>query len=211
MPRLGFAWSATPRFVLRGGYGLQNYMEGTGANLRMTTNLPFQSTYQASGAPASPTNLGNFFLVQNGFSNPASGAAASGAVYNVWNKHIKPAFIGMYTLTMEYEVNNTASVQVGYVGEAGQHLVTANYRNQLHNPCIINGVIQTVATPNPPNACLTLAPAPFYATPGVGYNGVIRFTDSNAMIHLEPWYDQQHRLLRRSQHHGGQCVCRKRL
>ncbi len=137
MPRLGFAWSATPRFVLRGGYGLQNYMEATGANLRMTTNLPFQSTYQASGAQPASTNVGNFFQVQNGFSNPASGAAASGAVYNVWNKHIKPAFIGMYTLTVEYEVNNTASVQVGYVGEAGQHLVTANQRNQLHNPCIV--------------------------------------------------------------------------
>jgi hypothetical protein len=182
MPRLGFAWSATPRFVLRGGYGLQNYMEGTGANLRMTTNLPFQATYQASGVQPASTNLGSFFQVQNGFSNPASGAAASGAVYNVWNKHIKPAFIGMYTLTVEYEVNNTASVQVGYVGEAGQHLVTANYRNQLHNPCIINGVVKVVATPTPDPACLTLAPAPFYATPGVGYNGVIRFTDSNAMM-----------------------------
>jgi hypothetical protein len=157
-------------------------MEGTGANLRMTTNLPFQAAYQASGVQASPNNVGSFFLVQNGFSNPASGAAASGAVYNVWNKHIKPAFIGMYTLTMEYEVNNTASVQVGYVGESGQHLVTANYRNQLHNPCIIGGVIQVVAKPNPDPACLTLAPAPFYATPGVGYNGVIRFTDSNAMM-----------------------------
>ena len=68
-----------------------------------TTNLPFQSTYQASGAQAAGTNVGNFFLVQNGFSNPASGAAASGAVYNVWNKDIKPAFIGMYTLTVEYQ------------------------------------------------------------------------------------------------------------
>jgi hypothetical protein len=29
---------------------------------------------------------------------------------------------------------------------------------------------------------LTQAPAPFYTTPGVGYNGVIRFTDSNAMM-----------------------------
>ena len=142
MPRLGFAWSATPRFVLRGGYGLQNYMEGTGANLRMTTNLPFQSTYQASGAQARQHQRRQFLRVQNGFSNPASGAAASGAVYNVWNKHIKPAFIGMYTLTVEYQVNNTASVQVGYVGETGQHLVTANQRNQLHNPCIINGVAQ---------------------------------------------------------------------
>ena len=182
MPRLGFAWSATPRFVLRGGYGLQNYMEGTGANLRMTTNLPFQSTYQASGAQPTANNVGNFFLVQNGFSNPASGAAASGAVYNVWNKHIKPAFIGMYTLTVEYEVNNTASVQVGYVGETGQHLVTANQRNQLHNPCIVDGVPITGATPTPTASCLAQAPAPFYATPGVGYNGVIRYTDSNAMM-----------------------------
>jgi hypothetical protein len=182
MPRLGFAWSAAPRFVVRGGYGLQNYMEGTGANLRMTTNLPFQSTYQASGVQPTSSNVGGFFIVQNGFSNPASGAAASGAVYNVWNKHIKPAFIGMYNLTVEYQVNNTASVQVGYVGESGQHLVTANQRNQLHNPCVIGGVVQIVSVPNPDPRCLTLAPAPFYATPGVGYNGVIRYTDSNAMM-----------------------------
>jgi outer membrane receptor protein involved in Fe transport len=201
MPRLGFAWSATPRFVLRGGYGLQNYMEGTGANLRMTTNLPFQSTYQASGSQAASGTLGNFFLVQNGFSNPAS-ALPSGAVYNVWNKHIKPAFIGMYTLTTEYQVNSTASVQVGYVGESGQHLVTANYRNQLHNPCIINGVIQTVATPTPPAACLTLAPAPFYATPGVGYNGVIRFTDSNAMMN----YNALQAVFRQRLWHGLQYI-----
>jgi hypothetical protein len=182
MPRLGFAWSATPRFVLRGGYGLQNFMEATGANLRMTTNLPFQSTFQESGVQPAATNVGNFFLVQNGFVNPAAGPTASGAVFNVWNKHIKPAFIGMYTLTLEYEVNNTASVQVGYVGEAGQHLVTANQRNQLHNPCIVNGVPVAAATPTPSATCLAQAPAPFYTTPGVGYNGVIRFTDSNATM-----------------------------
>jgi hypothetical protein len=179
MPRLGFAWSATPKYVLRGGYGLQNYMEGTGANLRMTTNLPFQTTYQASGVQPSPTTLGSFFDVRNGF---GSGSVATSNVYNVWNKKIKPAFIGIYNLTLEYQLNNTASVQVGYVGESGQHLVTANQRNQLHNPCVIGGVVQNVATVAPNPACLTLAPAPFYATPGIGYNGVIRYTDSNAMM-----------------------------
>lgn len=183
MPRIGFAWSATPRLVVRGGYGLQNYMEGTGANLRMTTNLPFQSTYQASGSQASVGgSTGNFFDVRNGFSNPASGAATSGAVYNVWNKKIKPAFIGMYNLTLEYQLNNTASVQVGYIGESGQHLVTANQRNQLHAPCVIGGVAQDPSSPSYPAACLTQAPAPFGATPGVGYTGVIRYTDSNAMM-----------------------------
>ncbi len=61
MPRIGFAYSATPRFVVRGGYGLQNFMEGTGANLRMTTNLPFQTATQLNGTAPGPTNVGSFF------------------------------------------------------------------------------------------------------------------------------------------------------
>ncbi len=182
MPRVGFAYSVTQRLVVRGGYGIQNFMEGTGANLRMTTNLPFQTTYEASGNAATKGLVGNFFDVRNGFNNPASGTAASGAVYNVWDKHIKPAFIGEYSLTTEYQIGNSASVQVGYLGESGQHLITANAANQLHNPCIINGVVQAAATPTPSATCLAQAPAPFYLTPGVGYNGTIRYTNSNAMM-----------------------------
>jgi hypothetical protein len=178
MPRIGFAWNAVPRFVVRGGYGLQNFMEGTGANLRMTTNLPFQSAFEGNGSTASTTTPGSFFTVESGM---GSGAVPSN-IWNVWNKKMKPAFISLYNLTVEYQLNNTASIQAGYVGEAGQHLVTANWRNQLHNTCVINGVIVNPATPTPPSACLTQAPAPFYATPGVGYNGNIRFTDSNAMM-----------------------------
>jgi outer membrane receptor protein involved in Fe transport len=198
MPRIGVAFQATPRLVVRGGYGIQNYMEGTGANLRMTTNLPFQSVYQASGRQASSTAVGNFFDVRDGFSNPASGAAASGAVYNVWNKKIKPAFIGEYSLTIEYQLSNTASLQVGYVGESGQHLITANRRNQLHNPCVVNGAFVDPSTPTPSAACLAQAPAPFYSTPGVGYNGNIRYTDSNAMMN----YNALQTSLRQRAWHG---------
>jgi hypothetical protein len=178
MPRIGFAWNAVPRFVVRGGYGLQNYMEGTGANLRMTTNLPFQSAFQGSASQATSSTPGSFFRIEDGM---GSGTASSN-VWNVWNKKIKPAFISLYNLTVEYQVTNTASFQVGYVGEAGQHLVTANQRNQLPAPCIIGGVVQTVSAPTPNPACFTVQPAPFFATPGVGYTGVIRYTDSNAMM-----------------------------
>ena len=43
-PRLGFAW--TPggfdgKFVVRAGYGITQYMEGTGSNLRLPLNPPF--------------------------------------------------------------------------------------------------------------------------------------------------------------------------
>ena len=40
MPRIGFAYQANDRFVVRGGYGITTFLEGTGANLRMTYNPP---------------------------------------------------------------------------------------------------------------------------------------------------------------------------
>ena len=40
-PRLGFAWRPDERWVVRGGYGISQYMEGTGANLRLPLNPPF--------------------------------------------------------------------------------------------------------------------------------------------------------------------------
>lgn len=183
MPRLGFSLQPTPRWVVRGGYGIQNFMEGTGANLRMTTNLPFQSAYQQSGAvPGADGTPGQFLTVESGFGNAnPNGLQTSGGVFNVWNKHIKPAFISEYSLTVEYQLSNTASIQAGYVGEAGQHLITANQRNQLHTPCFINGAPFT-GQANAPESCQVNSPAPFAATPGVGYNGTVRYTDSNAMM-----------------------------
>ena len=183
MPRVGFSWQAAPRLVVRGGYGIQNFMEGTGANLRMTTNLPFQGSYQGTGLQSNATNgtPGQFFDVQSGFGAASGTGAATGVVYNVWNKKIKPAFIGEYSLTLEYQVSNTASFQIGYLGESGQHLITANRRNQLAAPCVLNGAIQSFPAAGAPQP--TGCPkSPFQDTPGVGYTGNIRFTDSNAMM-----------------------------
>ncbi|MDE1178319.1 MAG: TonB-dependent receptor [Edaphobacter sp.] len=183
MPRIGFAYQPTPRLVVRGGYGIQNFMEGTGANLRMTTNLPFQGSYQASGLQSNSTGSvpGQFFTAQSGFGTASGTGGATGVVYNVWNKKIKPAFIGEYSLTLEYQISNTASFQIGYVGETGAHLVTANRRNALATPCVINGVIQ--AFPATGAAQPTGCPkSPYQDTPGVGYTGNIRYTDSNAMM-----------------------------
>jgi hypothetical protein len=88
MPRIGFAYSVTPRFVVRGGYGAQSFMEGTGSNLRMTTNLPFQTTTQLNGVVpgvGGTENPGSFFKVENGF-----GAAnvTTSNVFNIWDKNI---------------------------------------------------------------------------------------------------------------------------
>ncbi len=180
-PRIGFSYSVNPKWVWRGGYGIQNYMEGTGANLRMTTNLPYQSAFEGSGQAQTTTTGATLFQAQNGFGG-GSTAAAAGGVFNIWQKNIKPAFIGEYSLTTEYQVSNTASFQIGYVGESGQHLITANSANQLQHPCIINGAFQTITTTSYNTACNTVSPAPYQLTPTIGYYGTIRQTASNAMM-----------------------------
>ena len=40
-PRVGFAWTPSEKWVVRGAYGIVQYMEGTGKNLRLPANPPF--------------------------------------------------------------------------------------------------------------------------------------------------------------------------
>src|SRR4051794_20667139 len=40
-PRVGAAWTPSDKWVVRGAFGIVQYMEGTGKNLRLTQNPPF--------------------------------------------------------------------------------------------------------------------------------------------------------------------------
>lgn len=127
MPRFGFAWQFDPKLVLRGGYGITDFLEGTGANLRPTLNPPFFS--QFVNAPATPTGTsgGNPLSIRNGFSN---GKQATITQYNAWDKHLRPATVQQFNLTTEYLVNSHTTASVGYVGELGQRLIVPASPNQ---------------------------------------------------------------------------------
>jgi hypothetical protein len=134
MPRIGFAYQATPRFVVRGGYGITNYLEGTGANLRLTQNPPYHNDFEeiatipsGSGASYSP---GTFFTAAAGF--PTTQAAVT--TFYAWKKNFQPAFIQEYTLFTEYQVARNSSLSVGYVGEGGHHLTDPVFGSQLTAP-----------------------------------------------------------------------------
>jgi hypothetical protein len=164
MPRLGFAYQLTPKFVMRGGYGITNDLEGTGANLRLTYNPPFQPSFEATGTSPSAAGPGVSFTLENGFSS-AGNANFSGTTYRAWDSHLRPSTVGEYSLTTEYAVSNTISLTLGYVGETGQHLIQAVAENQLHVPCVVGGAVS-----NNPNsdACAASDPAPFQALVGQG-------------------------------------------
>ncbi len=179
MPRVGFAWNVTPKAVVRGGYGITTYFEGTGANLRLNFNYPFQNTFSATSALPSANSGGAPASVASGFGsgntscNITTSTTPCTTAINAWDMHIKPMFLQEFSLTVEYQLSHSSSLQIGYVGETGHHLGTAGAGNALTAPCLVNGV------PTDPNGAPQACPAPYINL--VGQTGRVVFTNSNAM------------------------------
>ncbi|MGC2161740.1 MAG: TonB-dependent receptor [Silvibacterium sp.] len=136
-PRVGFAYQPTPRTVIRGGYGISSYLEGTGANLRLTQNPPFHTDFEQIAVAPSAANgtysPGVFYQAANGF--PTTQVPTT--TFYVWPKDLKAAVTQEFSLTAEYEVTSSSSFQIGYVGILGHHLTTPWWGNQWTSPTAI--------------------------------------------------------------------------
>ncbi len=186
-PRIGFAFQATPRSVIRGGYGGTSFFEGYSFNQRLTTSPPFASGSDIQGATPSATSPGTPRTVQDGF--PSGINSESG--YSVWPQNTKAAYIHQFNLTVEYELTNSLSLSGGYLGETGQHL--ADYRNG--NQLTLAQAAVVAASPDPSNP-LPGGVAPY--TNLVGQNGVLQITESNANMN----YNGGQATLRQRASHG---------
>jgi hypothetical protein len=133
-PRVGFAWQVMPRFVVRGGYGISSYLEGTGANLRLTQNPPFHKDFEQVGVAPSTTDgvysPGIYFETANGF--PTTTVPTT--TFYAWPKDLKPSNTQEFSLTTEYQVARNSTFQVGYVGIIGRHLTDPFWGNQSLAP-----------------------------------------------------------------------------
>lgn len=123
MPRLGFAYQATDRLVVRGGYGATSFFEGNSSNQRLTSITPF---IQALNTPELTVN-DTPRTAEQGFT---SSSVNFGGTFNVYPQNIQPAYIQEWSLTAEYALTTTTSLQVGYIGEQGQHIEDYGNLNQ---------------------------------------------------------------------------------
>lgn len=127
MPRFGFAYSpgffGKRNFVIRGGYGITSYLEGTGANLRLPLNPPYFFESNVAYGTGAPGTITTGFVGLNAL-NQLSGNIRA------WNPNLRPAFIQQWNLTTEYQFSNTFSLTTGYVGQRGTHLVNPREGNQ---------------------------------------------------------------------------------
>jgi Carboxypeptidase regulatory-like domain len=133
-PRIGIAW--TPGFlngktVVRAAFTSSSYLEGTGTNLRLTLNPPFGNEFEAiytGTAFQSPGTLPP--TVDNGLQTPPPSDPFAGAVARLWAPDIQPELNNEYNLTVQERLNNTTTLQVGYVGQRTTHLMVPSNYNQ---------------------------------------------------------------------------------
>ena len=123
-PRLGVAYTASPRLVLRGAYGISQFMEGTGANLRLPLNPPF--FFESAVAYDRTTGAGS---VGSGFADLVPGTTPTGNV-RAYDPNLRPQFTQQWNAFVEYRVTDGMSAQVGYVGHHADNLVTPVEGNQ---------------------------------------------------------------------------------
>jgi hypothetical protein len=112
--------------VVRGGYGIVQYMEGAGANNRLTQNTPFvpvDSNVTFVGAPGTMTT---------GFADVIAGSAGQVGVgqVRVFQKDLKPQLTHQFNAFVERQVSDSMSLSVGYVGSRASRLAAFHNANQ---------------------------------------------------------------------------------
>lgn len=121
-PRLGFAWTPEKlkrNTVIRGAYTVSSYLEGTGTNLRLPLNPPFTTEFNTTYSdvlPGSRTQQGLTVL-----SSPTDPFA--GAIIRLWDPNNRPAVVQQWNLSVQHQLTTDTTVQVGYVGQHGTHLM----------------------------------------------------------------------------------------
>ncbi len=123
-PRLGFAYRPSDRWVFRGGYGITQYMEGTGANLRLPLNPPFFFESQIDYAPP-----GQASTIATGFEGLQALDRPSGQL-RAWDPNLRPQFTQQWNAYAEYLLGSRSSINVGFVGSKSKYLVTPIEGNQ---------------------------------------------------------------------------------
>src|SRR5438270_11979654 len=144
-PRFGFAYQATPKLVVRGGFGIfYNGFENRGFSPNLGENYPFQFNFSffnpdagypinnfAGCATATPAGGPTF---ETGFSctplDPklvnASGLGLRGIQYN----YLTPYSMGG-NLSLQYQLTSSMSVQAAYVTTLARHLETFPGNNNV--------------------------------------------------------------------------------
>lgn len=179
-PRLGFAYSVTPKLVVRGGYGIfYGAFENRGGYPSLGYNYPFQYevglTDTSNGGistvtPVTYTN-GTTGTLENGMSgivlDPTQVSYSGLALRGITLNYQTPYTEG-YNLVVQYQLGQHDSVEAAYVGSQARHLEASSGSNNVRQ-LLPSGTPNTAYIPFKDFG----AGMPFFATSGSsGYNSL---------------------------------------
>jgi hypothetical protein len=200
-PRLGIAYQATPKTVVRMGYGRSYDIGVFGSNFghTVTQNLPVllkqnydASTFTTTGASANLIPL--FSLDQGPNSNPNINPAnafpaipTSGFIpltSQLSGTHIRPTkqvlpTVDAWNVTVQRQMTNSISLEVAYVGSKGTHGFVADNPNYDINPAAAGqgqDLTQAFLVANP------TIPCPHGSMPNTGICGPAKYSGFSAFL-----------------------------
>lgn len=123
-PRVGFAYTPAilkKKVVFRGAFTISSYLEGTGTNLRLPLNPPFNSEYQAL------YNTPDIWIppvrLSDGFTGLNPKDPFKGATLRLWDPNVRPANSMQWSFANEYQLPGRSVLTLWYVGQHGTHLM----------------------------------------------------------------------------------------
>lgn len=144
-PRLGFAWKAAPRFVLRGGYGMSYiHFNRLGGENILSLNPPQVFNVTIDQVATNPLCTGNSFSgcfrptmmgYPTGMLDPGQFNALRSRV-NYTPRDNATANVQSFHLSVQYEVMKNLLIDAGYVGNRTKDLIILGDINQArpNNP-----------------------------------------------------------------------------
>jgi len=129
-PRVGLAYQAAPRLVIRAGFGIfYGGIEEIGGSPLITENFPIEYTVTRTATTPTTTIVGDnsLGLLENTFLNlPLSPATVNvaglpliGFQYN-W----KTPYTEAHNLMLQYQITDSSTLSFGYVGSNSRHVET---------------------------------------------------------------------------------------
>jgi len=133
-PRIGFSWTPAVferKTVIRGAFSVSSYLEGTGTNLRLPRNPPYTPTQ--IGGTNNYTPGATPYTTEAGATGGATPQPQSvvGATMFAWDPVVQPAVGEQWNLSIQHEVTQTLTMQIGYIGQKVTHLVVPLDLGQL--------------------------------------------------------------------------------
>jgi trimeric autotransporter adhesin len=171
-PRVGFAWSVSPKTVVRGGFGLfwapyqYAFPDETNLGARGFTQITDYVASTNDGlTPCATCSLANPF--PNGFQQPSGSAngllTGAGGTVEFVDQFRKSPYVQQYSLDLQHELPGGIVAGIGYVGSRTERIGVGGNDSAAVNINQLDPQYQSLGT-----ALAEQVPNPFFGNPAFG-------------------------------------------